>query len=125
MSLSPAPAKPWASRPKKSKYGNKPTQIGAEKYRSQREAKRHRELIALERAGQVAQLRREVPFELAPAVRIDGRKRPALRYVADFVYLDTATGAQVIEDAKGVRTEGYRIKRHLMAALLGLAIKET
>lgn len=100
--------------------------IDGERYASLREARRHRELLQLERAGRVANLRREVPFALAPPVRLDGEKRakPALRYVADFVYIDTATGAQVIEDAKGMQTQVYRIKKHLMATVHGLQIRE-
>lgn len=108
----------------KRKYGNKPCEVGGEKYRSQREMRRHADLQLLERAGRIAGLVREVPFVLAPAVVIQGRKRPALRYVADFVY-STAEGAQVVEDAKGVRTEAYRVKRHLMKAVHGIEILET
>ncbi len=78
----------------------------------------------LERAGHIAGLTREVPFELAPAVVIQGRKRPAMRYFADFVY-STADGKIVVEDAKGVRTEGYRIKRHFMKHIHNIDILET
>lgn len=41
--------------------------------------------------------------------------------MADFVY--RRDGERVIEDVKGVITEGYRIKRHLMA-VKGLIITE-
>ncbi len=62
------------------KYRNKPCSVGSEKYRSQRERDRHQELLLLQRAGQIAGLTREVPFELAPKVKIAGenRARPAL-----------------------------------------------
>lgn len=89
---------------------------------SRREFARYLELALHERVGQISDLRRQVVFELAPAVVIQGRKRPALRYMADFVYRDGA-GKTVIEDVKGKLTEGYRIKRHLMA-VLGFEIKE-
>lgn len=114
-----------ASPPGKSKYGNKRCSIGAEKYRSQREARRHQELLLLERAGQVAGLSREVPFVLAPQARIDGRLRPAIRYFADFVYTDVRKGVIVVEDCKGDRTYAYRIKRHLMMTVHRVAILET
>lgn len=104
------------------KYRNEPVQIGAEKYRSKREAKRHQELLLLERCGDIERLRREVPFVLAPGVKLDGRMKPPLRYVADFVY--SRQGQQVVEDAKGVRTPLYRAKRHLMASILGIEIQE-
>lgn len=122
--LSPKPAPAWASQPKPSKYGNKPCVIGGEKYRSQREAKRHQQLLVLQRAGLVANLKREVPFQLAPSVRYAGKRAtPALRYVADFVY--TRDGAQVVEDCKGFRTEAYKVKKHLMLAVHGIELLET
>lgn len=124
LSLSEARALLSGSKPKKSKYGNKPATIGAEKYRSEREARRHQELLQLARAGQVAGLSREVPFVLAPAAVIDGRRKPALRYYADFVYTDTATGAEVVEDVKGMKTQVYIIKRHLMMTVHGIAVRE-
>lgn len=106
------------------KYANKPTTIGAEKYRSRREARRHQALLVLQRAGKIADLQREVPFELAPKVKIDGeiRARPALRYVADFVYVEA--GKQVVEDAKGMQTPVYRLKKHLMRTVHGISVRE-
>jgi hypothetical protein len=84
----------------------------------------------LQRAGPVYDLRREVVYELAPAVVIQGRRRPPLRYVADFVYMLRSSDQEedarmVVEDCKGVRTEGYRIKRHLLKAVHGIEILET
>lgn len=112
---------------RKSKYGNKPQKIGGEKYRSKREAKRHRDLLALQRAGLVAGLNREVAYVLAPSVRYSDKARatPALRYVADFVYTDTRTGRLIVEDCKGCRTQAYRVKRHLMLAVHGIEVRET
>ena len=104
------------------KYRNRPVQIGGEKYRSQREAKRHQELLLLERFGDIQRLQREVPFVLAVGVVLDGRRKPPLRYVADFVYVHK--GRQVVEDAKGVRTPLYRAKRHLMASVHGIEVRE-
>ena len=108
------------------KYRNKPCTVGGEKYRSGREARRHQELVFHQKAGVIAGLTREVPFELAPAVKIEGesRKRPALRYVADFVYSDAKTGRVVVEDAKGMQTPVYRLKKHLMATVHGIHVQE-
>lgn len=104
------------------KYRNRKTELDGITFDSLREAKRWRELCLLQRAGQITELQRQVPFELAPSVRINGRKRPPLRYIADFVYQER--GEPVVEDTKGVITEGYRIKRHLMLATHGIAIRE-
>lgn len=114
---------------KPNKYKNILCTVGDEKYRSQKERDRHQELKLLEKAGHIHALIREVPYELAPAVNVQGRKRPPLRYVADFVYMhrnNTGIGwHKVVEDCKGVRTEGYRIKRHLLKAVHGIEILET
>ncbi len=107
-----------------SKYRNTKCTVDGESYRSKREAQRHRTLMVMQRSGVIADLQREVPFVLAPSVRFaDKRATPALRYFADFVY--TQDGQRVVEDCKGLRTEGYRIKRHLMLALHGIEILET
>jgi len=108
----------------RSKYGNTPVTIDGMRFRSKREAARFQELRLLERAGEIAGLAREVPFILAPRAQINGRWRPALTYIADSVY-STKDGRMVVEDCKGVRTEGYRIKRHLMKSVHGIDILET
>lgn len=110
---------------KKPKYHNAPCVVGGEKYRSSREMRRHGELLLMKLSGLIGEVRREVPYALAETVKIQGRWRPALRYVADFVYTDLKTGDVVVEDCKGFRTEGYRIKRHLMAAIHNIEILET
>ncbi len=107
------------------KYRNKPCTLGGEKYRSQREMRRHQDLLLMQKAGQISGLVREVVFVLADAVTIGGRLRPPLRYIADFMYTQLPEAKIIVEDAKGVRTEGYRIKRHLMKAVRGIEILET
>lgn len=87
---------------------------------SKREASRYQELRLLEQAGEITNLRLQVPYILFPK---DEHGR-ALKYIADFVYNDN-TGALVVEDAKGHPTDVYKIKRRLMAELKGIEIKET
>ncbi|MDR5856627.1 DUF1064 domain-containing protein [Caballeronia sp. LZ062] len=110
-----------AVKKKPAKYRNAKCEIGGIKFDSKREMKRWHELVQMQARGEIAELELQVPFVLAEPVVIAGRKRPALRYVADFVY--EKGGETVIEDVKGRVTEGYRIKRHLMAAR-GLTIVE-
>jgi hypothetical protein len=102
-----------AKRP--SKYRNVKTVVDGLKFDSKREAARWSQLQLWSRTGGITDLNRQVPFILAPSVVIGGRKRPALKYVADFTYVDSISRQMVIEDVKGKITEGYRIKRHLMA----------
>lgn len=106
--------------PKKSKYGAVKTEADGIMFDSKREASRYQELRLLEQAGEIANLRLQVPYILFPKNE-HGR---ALKYIADFVYNDD-TGALVVEDAKGHSTDVYKIKRRLMAELKGIEIKET
>lgn len=101
--------------PKKAKYSNTKCEQDGFKFDSLREKRRYEQLAMMQEGGAISALELQVVFVLAPAVTIAGRKRPPLRYVADFVY--EQDGTRVIEDVKGVVTEGYRIKRHLMAVL--------
>lgn len=107
-----------------SKFGNRKVDAPEGKFDSEKEHRRYQELLLLEKAGQISQLRRQVKFELAPGYEGKGRKHAALRYFADFVYLD-AYGKQICEDCKGFRTDVYRIKRHLMRTVHGIDILET
>jgi hypothetical protein len=110
-------------KPPVTKYRAKKQVVDGITFASRAEARRYGELKILQQAGKVSELQLQVPFVLAPAVLIRGanRKSPALRYVADFVFV--RDGARVIEDVKGALTQAYRIKRHLMA-VQGLHITE-
>ena len=90
-------------------------------YDSKKEARRHRELLLLERAGKITNLERQVKFELIP--KQDGER--ACTYVADFVYTNVDTGERVVEDTKGFKTEVYRIKKKLMLWVHKIRIIET
>ncbi|MBU9661856.1 DUF1064 domain-containing protein [Burkholderia multivorans] len=103
------------------KYRNHRCEYNGIKFDSRRERDRWIELSRQQAAGEISELERQVVYVLAEAVVIDGRKKPALRYIADFVY--ERDGKTVIEDVKGMVTREYRIKRHLMAAR-GLQIVE-
>lgn len=103
-----------------SKYRNKKSMREYEgvhyTFDSKAEASRFDELLVLLLAGEITNLRTQVKFELVPSVHITGqkRKKPALRYYADFVYIESSTGVQVIEDVKGMKTQTYTIKKHLL-----------
>lgn len=107
-----------------SKYGNKKVELDGMIFDSKHEATRWIELKYMERAGLISNLVRQMPITLLPAQRNEKGKvieRP-IKYVADFMYEEN--GKQVIEDAKGVRTKEYIIKRKLMLWRYGIRIKE-
>lgn len=108
------------TKPKRSKYGAVKTEVDGIKFDSKHEAGRYRELRLLEQAGEITNLRLQVPYILFP----EDEHGRALKYIADFVYNDNE-GVQVVEDAKGHPTDVYKIKRRLMAELKGIKIKET
>jgi hypothetical protein len=103
------------------KYSNRKDQGGA----SRKESKRARYLAALAAAGLIHDLEQQVRFELIPAQRSPSGKllEPTLSYVADFVYLDQ-DGVLHVEDAKGMRTDVYKLKRKLMLYLRKIQIEE-
>lgn len=111
--------------PKRSKYGAKATVVGDLNFDSKREARRWGELQLLERAGKIGSLERQVVYVLAPSVKIEGeaRARPALRFKADFKYVEN--GATVVEDAKGFAGTAFRIRQHLMKHVHGIDVKLT
>ena len=106
------------------KYGNSKVTDAGITFDSKAEHKRWQYLSMLERAGEILNLRLQVPFVLITAqVSPSGKKERPTLYLADFVYLD-ATGAQVVEDVKGAVTPEFRLKRKLMLHVHGIEVKE-
>ena len=107
----------------RNKYRAVKTVVDGITFDSKREAARWSELLMLQRAKQISQLERQVHFVLAPPVMLWGekRKKPALRYVADFRFV--WHGQIVVEDAKGRDTPIGRIKRHLMKSVHGIDVR--
>lgn len=97
----------------RSKYRNKRTNGFA----SKKEAKRHGELVLLEKAKAISNLQIQVPYDII----VNDVK--VCRYIADFRYIER--GELVVEDCKGYRTPIYRLKAKLMRAVHGVKIKET
>jgi hypothetical protein len=114
-----------AERQKKTqKYGNSKVTDAGRTFDSKAEHKRWQYLAMLERAGEIKDLRLQVPFELIPAqVAPDGKKIRPTVYVADLVYIDK-NGELVVEDPKGMATPEWRIKRKLMLQVHGVWVKE-
>lgn len=122
-----------------SKYNSEKITVDGETFHSKKESRRWKELLLLENAGKIQDLRRQVPFVLIPAQyetyerwskktgeRLkDGQRciEHGCDYIADFVY---CIGDEIIvEDTKGVRTADYIIKRKLMLYIHGIRIRET
>jgi hypothetical protein len=87
-------------------------------YASWKEMNTHTGYQRLERAGEIRNLRRQVPFKLC----INGEH--ITTYYADHVFEDVRTGQVVVADSKGKRTQSFVIKKNLMRVLLGINVVE-
>lgn len=125
--VAPPKVKPRTRIEKAPKYRNKRVEVDGIKFDSAKEAHRWTALKLMEASGQIRDLRRQVAFELAPAVRLDGEKRmkPAIRYWADFTFVER--GVLVVVDCKSAPTRklaAYRMKKHMLAVIHKLQIRE-
>lgn len=107
-------------KPARAKYGNrKVTDAAGNVHDSGKEYRRWCELELREKAGEISQLRRQVPYALVVNDVL------VCQYIADAVYLEGA--ATIVEDCKSPPTRAkpeYRIKLKLMQAIHGLQIRE-
>lgn len=95
------------------KYGNKITKVDGYVFDSTLEAKRYRQLILLEKAGEIRDLKLQVKFELQKAFSKNNKHYRAITYVADFVYYDIRENKTIVEDTKGMKTDVFKIKQKL------------
>lgn len=122
----------------KTKYHNKKVKIGDMIFDSRKEARRYNELMMLQRAGEISDLKRQVEIELIPnqyateerysksGKRLKDKMILLERkvcYVADFVYTDK-DGREIVEDTKGIKTPDYILKRKMLLFLKGIRINE-
>lgn len=98
---------------KKNKYKNEPIVIDGHKFPSKKEAGRYCQLRLLEKSGEITNLQMQIPFELQPHFRHNGKMIRAIIYIADFVYFDK-NGRMHIEDTKGFKTDVYELKKKIM-----------
>jgi hypothetical protein len=85
---------------------------------SKKELARWQVLKLLLAAGDIHDLERQIPY------RIVINDYHVCDYIADFVYADRKN-RRIVEDVKGIRTQVYRLKKKLLWAVHGIAVKET
>ena len=109
-----------------SKYHNRKITMDGQKFDSMKEAARWQELKLLERAGEICDLQRQVPFVVIPVQKDERGKviEREVKYVADFTYVEKGKLTRTVEDVKGLKTEVYKLKRKLMLYRNGIRIKE-
>jgi len=122
-----------------SKWHNKPVVHDGIKFASTQEGSYYLYLKQLQENHEISNLRMQVPYEIIPAIwgtKIQHLKtktkekkysiQKATHYVADFVYIDTATGKEHVVDVKGKTaplTEGFKLKQKLMRYMNGITVE--
>lgn len=100
-------------KPKRSKYGAEPVVVDGIRFPSKREARRYGDLLRLRAAGVVLWFARQATFDLPGGVA----------YRCDFV-VAWKDGRVTVEDAKGMATTEYKLKRRQMKNVLGIEVVE-
>lgn len=107
----------------RNKYRNVKCELDGITFDSARERDRYAELKMLERSGQIQNLVLQPSFEIVPPVIEDGKVvQRAVTYRADFSYMQD--DEIVVEDAKGVLTDVYKLKKKLMRSVYGIKVRE-
>jgi len=109
------------------KYGNKRTEVDGIRFQSKAEARRYCELKQQLEQGLIRDLEWQHPIPLDAYVfqgKYAGTVRHVADYLADFRYVDCATGEPVYEDVKGFSTTVYRLKKRWAETEHGIKIKE-
>ena len=121
---------------KRAKYRNNKIVFDNATFDSMKEYRRYLDLLSLQMAGEIKDLRRQVKYILIPAQREPdtigkrgGVKKGKLlerevAYFADFVYINTGSGEEIVEDTKGIRTTEYILKRKMMLYFHHIRIHE-
>lgn len=101
---------------RRNKFRAKKTEFMGMKFDSKWEAERYGQLWKLQEAGEIRDLDRQVRFNIV----INDQKICA--YIADYTYYDSEN-TFIVEDAKGVETDVFRLKKKLMKAVNDIDIK--
>ena len=107
---------------KMNKYHNKKTIVNGITFDSQREALYYTYLLSLVKQNKISELRLQVKFELIPSYSINGKRKRARYYIADFTYMKDNV-LQVI-DVKGYRTDVYKLKKAMFEYIYKKEIQE-
>ncbi len=98
------------------KYGAKKTEVNGITFDSRLEAERFEQLLWLEKAGEITDLKLQVEFQINMGWKHPetGEKIRSSHYVADFMYCDVKNNRIVVEDTKGMETSDFRLKWNLV-----------
>jgi hypothetical protein len=96
------------------KYNARPANFNGYRFDSLAEMECYKNLLSLEQAGKISGLTVHPSFELQkPFIDFSGAKQQAIKYVADFSFIESGNPLPVVADVKGVETQAWRIKKRL------------
>lgn len=123
----PLPSQPAGPKLRRSKYGNKRVTHDGMTFDSKAEVRWWEQLKLRQMAGEISDLKRQVPFLLVinsvpVKIRSDGYpKGRVCRYTADFTY--TEGGVRRILDVKGADDPASRLRRAVVEAIYGVVVE--
>ena len=109
---------------KKNKYNNTKVEYKGIKFDSIKEMKHYQLLEYRQKIGEIKDLKLQVPYELIPKYKIDNKTIRKCVYLADFTYVSTKDDKLHVIDAKGFRTEVYKLKKKMFEYKYGIKIEE-
>lgn len=98
----------------KRKYKNIKKVVNGIEFDSIKEANRYQELLLLQKACEIRNLKLQPEFILQDSFRLKKQTHRSIKYIADFQYQNFTTSEIIVEDVKGMKTEVYRIKKKLL-----------
>ncbi len=100
-------------RYRRNKYNNRKVTVDGITFDSAKESEYYSQLKMLKKAGVIKDFERQVPYELQPKFKRDGKTVRAIKYIADFVAIYPDSSVEVV-DVKGDPTEVYKLKRKML-----------
>lgn len=110
---------------KQNKYKNKKVQYDEMTFDSKKEYSYYLKYKLMEQAGEIHDLKMQVPFTLMETFKLQNKTYRKTIYKADFTYYDKQGKYHVIDvKSLATRTQVYQLKKKLMAWKYGIEIEE-
>ena len=110
---------------KQNKYHNKKVQYDKMTFDSKKEYSYYLKYKLMEQAGEIKDLKMQVPFTLIETFKLQDKTYRKTIYKADFTFVDKEGKYHVIDvKSKATRTQVYQLKKKLLAWKYGIEIEE-
>ncbi|KKL65480.1 hypothetical protein LCGC14_2154580 [marine sediment metagenome] len=103
-----------------SKYRAIKTKYEGITFDSKGECERYKEILMMERAGEVSDIELQPQFILQDRFELHGIKYRNITYRADFMYKEKHNSRKVVEDFKGKPTSDFKLKWKIALFKYGL-----